>query len=142
MKKQVNRSFVAFLLLSVIWVVPSLYGQSSSVMTAKIPFQFHVGKTSLPAGDYTVKPLSPAALLIRSDDCRSSAIVLTISAQTSQVQDKGRLVFNKYGDQYFLSKVWHPANNMGRELLRSKLERELAKNMSRPQTTILTAQVR
>ena len=83
MKKQVNRSFVTFLVLSVIWAVPSLYAQSSHPMAFKIPFQFNVGKTSLPAGDYTVKPLSPAALLIRSDDCRSNAIVLTIAAQTS-----------------------------------------------------------
>ncbi|PYV39128.1 MAG: hypothetical protein DMG06_24045 [Acidobacteria bacterium] len=141
MKKQAYRSFATFLLLSLIWAAPSLYAQSSP-MTFKIPFHFNVGKTSLPAGDYTVKPVSPAALLIRSEDCRSSAIVLTISAQTSQVREKGTLVFNQYGDHYFLSKVWHPGNNMGRELLPSKLERELAQNMSKPQATILTAQKR
>ncbi|PYV89769.1 MAG: hypothetical protein DMG05_12870 [Acidobacteria bacterium] len=142
MKKQVYRSFATFLLLSVIWAAPSLYAQSSRLMTFKIPFHFNIGKTSLPAGDYTVQPLSQTALLIRSDDCRSSAIVLTISAQTSQAREKGTLVFNQYGNRYFLSKVWHPANNLGGELLPSKLERELAQNMSKPQATILTAQKR
>ena len=34
------------------------------------------------------------------------------------------LVFNKYGDRYFLAKVW-PAEGAGSELGKTKIEREL-----------------
>ena len=34
--------------------------------------------------------------------------------------------FNRYGDQYFLSKIWPPSSDSGRELTKSRLEREVA----------------
>jgi len=41
--------------------------------------------------------------------------------------DEGRLVFNKYGDTYYLSEVWKPGDSQGGALAKSKTEREIAR---------------
>ena len=125
--------------LLVMLAVAATFAQSSSPVVANIPFNFMVGKTLLPSGEYTVKPLAQAAIAIQSKDTRNCAIVLTMSVQTNKTPETGKLVFNRYGDQYFLSKVWHPANPTGRELFKSRAEIELAKNMKQ-ETTVLIAQ--
>ena len=143
MKKQVCRSCLTFLVLTVLWAVPFLHAQSSPLI-CKVPFEFIVGKTSLPSGQYTVKPVSfgSPAIMIQKDDGRGNVITLTNSPQTGQAQDnKAKLVFHKYGSHYFLFQIWHPSG-AGRELLPSRLERELARKMFKPENTILTAQKR
>jgi hypothetical protein len=142
MKNQASRSFAVLTLLTLVWAVPLVYAQSSSRMTANIPFNFTVGSQPLPAGQYSVKPLSQAAVLVQGEDSRSAAIVLTMAAQSSKTQQVGKLVFNRYGDQYFLAQIWTPATNTGRVLPKSRLEREIAKNVPNPEKTILTAEKR
>ena len=71
--------------LMLIMLAVSAHAQTSSVqrMTATIPFEFSVGKTTLPAGKYTITVLNPTSdrkpLQIRSVNGRSSAIVLTMT---------------------------------------------------------------
>ena len=127
-KNQVLR-IIAILSLSTLLAGVAVYPQSSRTMVANIPFNFFVGKTALPAGEYIVKPISPSALLIQSEKSSGRAIVMTIPVQAKKSPDKGKLVFNRYGDQYFLAKVWQPINKTGRQLFKSRLERELAKGM-------------
>ena len=55
-------------------------------------------------------------MLVQSKDAASSAIVLTTATQAGKISDVGKLVFNRYGDQYFLSKIWVPSSDTGREL--------------------------
>jgi hypothetical protein len=118
--------------------VPVVQAQSDTLV-ASIPFDFHVGKASLPSGVYNVKPVNPGTLLIQSRDGHSSAICLTIGATSSKIQDTGKLVFNRYGDQYFLFKVWKPGSSTGRELPKSRSEIEMAKNMSKPEAMVVAA---
>jgi hypothetical protein len=40
------------------------------------------------------------------------------------------LVFNRYGDQYFLSQAWWPGDTMGHELVKSDREKALIKEFS------------
>src|SRR2546430_4570297 len=94
MKKQVCRSCLTFLVLTVLWAVPFLHAQSSPLI-CKVPFEFIVGKTSLPSGQYAVKPVSfgSPAIMIQKDDGRGNVITLTNSPQTGQAQDnKAKLV--------------------------------------------------
>lgn len=48
--------------------------------------------------------------------------------QVDRPQEKAKLVFTRYDDQYFLSQVWSPADNTGLELPKSRSERTLARN--------------
>ncbi|HEY7288735.1 MAG TPA: hypothetical protein VH583_02775 [Vicinamibacterales bacterium] len=76
-------------------------------VTANVPFDFIVGSTVLPAGNYTVEEASSSngnVLEIISADARHAAYTITIAA-TSPLKDQTDLVFDKLGDRYFLAKV-------------------------------------
>ena len=107
----------------------------SGMQVANIPFQFNVGKAVLPAGEYHVKSVNPSTFLIQSKDGHQAAVAITIGVSSSKEEDKGKLVFNRYGNQYFLSKVWRAGNREGRELLKSPTEIEIAKSISSPEAT-------
>src|SRR5215218_6726979 len=96
-------------------------------MRALIPFDFSVGDQQIAAGEYTIRSLNDEESVLRIGEGRRGAIVLT-NAGRDKGEGKGRarLVFHKYGDQYFLSAVWG-ADNQGRVLRESKRERSLRK---------------
>jgi hypothetical protein len=58
--------------------------------------------------------------------------------RANQTQEETKLVFHKYGDQYFLSQIWTPGGNTGRELLMPRFERELAKNGIEREKVVVT----
>ena len=57
--------------------------------------------------------------------------------RANQTQEETKLVFHRYGDQYFLSQIWTVGANSGRELLMPRLERELAKNAKIERQTVV-----
>jgi hypothetical protein len=136
MKKQSLRIFLMFGLLAIL-AISSAHAQTAREMTAKIGFSFTIGDKTFPSGEYRVTRLNPAsdkaALMIKSADSRMSRIVLTVPVQSGRTQESAKLVFNRYGEQYFLAQVWTPADNMGLELSRSRAERSLARNIGQPE---------
>jgi hypothetical protein len=140
MKNKACKSIAVFLLPALVWAVPLVYAQSSGNLKASIPFNFVVGGKPLPAGEYSVKPVSQVAVVVQNKDNLSSAIVLTTTVEASKIQEVGKLVFNRYGDQYFLSQIWTPAASTGRQLSKSRMEREIANKLSNPEKKTLIAQ--
>jgi hypothetical protein len=97
---------------------------------ADVPFAFQVGDTTLPAGKYDIKALDdnePNVLEIRSVNGGKSIVFETEDAQKREdkVAKKTELVFDKVGDQYFLSQVWVEGTPTGSELAKSKSEKRL-----------------
>lgn len=103
--------------------VVSANGQSSSMfVTADIPFDFIVANKTLPSGKYTVREATSNGLSIRSDDGKSSAIRLSNLATEKTKKRSARLVFHRYGQQYFLAQVWS-GETYGRQLMKCDKER-------------------
>ena len=146
MKKQNLRIFVMFGLFAILAVAP-LHAQSSREQTAHIPFSFTVADKTFPAGEYRVERLNPssdkAALAIKSADGRMSKVILTTPVQAGKVLESAKLVFNHYGDQYYLAQVWTPADNTGLEVPQSRSERALARNIGQrePERTSIALSV-
>ena len=95
---------------------------------ADVPHKFIVKDKTLPAGKYTVKRLDdtqPNVLEIRSADGRTAVVFEAESVQTNQIRSDAELVFNKLGDQYFLSKIWTSDSNFGYEVPKTKAEKTL-----------------
>jgi hypothetical protein len=137
MYKHAYRVLIALTLFAVL-MVPAT--QAQSILKAEIPFDFAVGNKWLPAGEYQVKPLSERVTLIQSQDARSSAAAMTIKVHAGKTSDVGKLVFNRYGEQYFLSKIWAPSSDTGRELTKCRLEREVAaQSRVKPAATAVAA---
>ena len=124
MYKHAYRVLMALTLFAVL-MVPATQAQSITV-SAEIPFDFAVGEKWLPAGEYQVKPVNERVTLIQSQDARSSALAMTTAVNTGKPSDVTKLVFNRYGEQYFLSKIWTRSSDTGRAFSKSRLEREVA----------------
>ena len=127
-----KRACIGFLAISlyVTLTATATYAQSKMVV-ANVPFDFQVGGKVLPAGEYTIKPITSgdAGLLIRNAKGREGVIVLSQHTQAKASQsDEARLDFHRYGDQYFLTTVWGPEHS-GRMILESRRERSLRKEM-------------
>ena len=136
MYKHAYRVLMALTLFALL-MVPAT--QAQSTFRAEIPFDFVVANKRLPAGEYQVKPATEKAMLIQSKDASSSALAMTIGVD-GKTSDAGKLVFNRYGDQYFLSKIWLPSSDSGRELTKCRLEREVAaQSKLKPAATAVAA---
>jgi hypothetical protein len=75
-------------------------------VAVKVPFDFVVGKKTLPAGTYKVTSSSPtnSTLRLTSLDNGASAVVLPFVGQSVNV-DMPRLSFQQVGGQHFLSAI-------------------------------------
>lgn len=102
-----------------------LFAQANPRLTASIPFDFEMANQKFAAGEYQVTDHSlHAYILVQNNEDSKSAMVLGNTIKVGGVEPKDtRLVFNKYGDRYFLSEVWHPA--ISRQLLKSRSEKAL-----------------
>jgi hypothetical protein len=102
--------------------------QAQEAVVVNIPFDFAAGKTMLPAGEYSVKVSGPthSLILISRKDSAASAFINTNAVAAANVQTESKLVFNRYGDRYFLSEVWSEGNSQGRQLLKTAREKEIA----------------
>ena len=123
------------IMLSVLVVLTtvSAHAQSGKQFTVTIPFNFSVGGKALPAGQYLVgrSTEDSEGLVLRGTDGRTGVFVLTRGIQTAEVQQQSKLVFRRYGDQYFLGEVWISARSNGRELPLSRKEREVAQEIAK-----------
>jgi hypothetical protein len=88
-----------------------------------VPFPFVAGGQTLHAGHYIVAAMDDTVRLFNS---QTSGIFLPTHSASRNASDGTKLVFHRYGDTYFLSAIWVGGNTIGRELPRSKAERELS----------------
>lgn len=111
---------------------------------ANVPFDFTVGKATLPAGEYSIQSISTSdspVLAIRGEKAKSM-LASSNSAETLNASPNSRLVFHKYGSEYFLSQIWVQGEKTGRQLRISKREAEMAKNISTSEDVIVLAALR
>jgi len=139
MSKQTLRNFTMLGLLLVI-TAASVQSQHHRKTFTNIPFDFIVGDKILPAGEYRLQPNrsdSHTVWLVQSKNCRLSVFFLTRPAQSGEAQETAKLVFHRYGDQYFLSQIWQIGDKSGRELQQPHRERELAQSGAARSTIVL-----
>ena len=126
-----NRMCVSALALGILVSLASLPAAAKSVdgMRVQIPFDFHVGERLVSAGSYTVRSMSDDESLLRiSGDKGKAAMTTNWAKERGNGEGRARLVFHKYGDQYFLAAVWGP-DSTGRTITASKRERNLRKEL-------------
>ena len=141
MTKDVLKGLTKIGLLAVIMIVAasaSVKAQSLQYkLTADVPFDFTVSDKKLPAGKYSISRAQTSngdlVLQIVSADGQKNISRLTIPVITHKPMNQGTLVFNRYGNDYYLSEVWPAGGSTGRELLKSRTERELARRAQEPQ---------
>ena len=94
------------------------------VVKADVPFSFSAGSTSMPAGIYTVSSPSSGLVRISSADRQTVAAFVAIRSFQDDAGDC-KLVFDRYGDKYFLHRVLCPSiNGINLDIPPSRAERE------------------
>jgi hypothetical protein len=135
MKKQVLFSVLTMVLLMASGAANAQLG-STKELRFNVPFDYNVGKATMKAGNCSVQHAGTQnALLIRGNG--SSALALSGSVSGKAVSET-KLVFNKYGDQYFLAQVWVQGDDIGEQLPRTRMENELI-SKAQPDSVVILA---
>jgi hypothetical protein len=118
---------LAFIGMGLLLATASAYAQTG-VMKARVPFNFIVDQTDFPAGEYVIQGfgMNGVAVTINSADRKLVKAVLSNSCEAAQSQKVSKLVFHRYGGQYFLGQIWMKGSDRGKELLKTRREREIA----------------
>jgi hypothetical protein len=119
------RSLVMSIGLSAVLGCSAIVAQDRAV--ANVPFAFHVKDVNLPAGKYVVQAVNNTGVIQIADANTGHSIMTMTSGRDSGKTDSPRLTFQRYGNDYFLSKVWVSGQQDGYALRQSAREKELAK---------------
>ena len=134
MKKQISMLAVSVVVLVTMAAFATAQAQSTNQFTADIPFDFHVGGERFPAGEYTIRCLNPSSdvkvLKLRKTDGESSVMLHTNSI-AGKMNRNSKLVFNRYGNQYYFAQAWLSSERIGMQAIKSRQEKATAKEMAR-----------
>jgi hypothetical protein len=131
-------------LLALILLIPAaLEAQmpiKQQLFRANIPFAFVAGGVHLPAGHYHVyHPGDPYLVVIEKDDGRARAMVYVHPSATGPSESSTKLVFNKYGDQYFLAQVWTEPDREVHQCFQCRAEQALMAQVGKQQLVVVAA---
>ena len=119
-----KRNFLGILTTMALALLISVPLSAQSIARVTVPFDFTVGQTQMSAGTYDINPLGDA-IVIRDTKAAKSALSMVRSERSRNSNSGTKLVFNRYGDKYFLSQVSRGFGGSVMQLPPSKLEKEL-----------------
>ena len=131
MKSTMNRLMLGFAAIVGMGLAISnspLYAQSTP-LKVEIPFAFHAGNSTLPAGTYIVVRLGGAIRI--SDGNGHDVAVVSNSVDNKAKGNTSELSFNRYSGEYFLEEVRWIGYSSAQGLMKSRMELELAKAAQR-----------
>ena len=136
--KNVRILITTVLLLAAVSVY--VQAQERPLLTATVPFAFTVENSKLPAGAYTVSILPVYNMIkVQSADGRTATMIFAIPSRESGESKQAKLVFHRFGNEYFLAQVWEQGSNVHRDLQRGNRARELARSGDRIQSATIFA---
>jgi hypothetical protein len=103
------------------------------LVRVSIPFQFNVGNTTMPAGDYLVRELNEnttASTLQISRQDGGANVIVNVIGEMGQAQAISKLTFHRYGNQYYFAGLWIDGEKDGLQAPKSKAERATQKEMA------------
>jgi len=119
MKRFFNISLIVIVFVGIL----AINAHAQTKVIASIPFAFSSGKTTLPAGRYTITVLNPSSdrkiLQIRSMNGRLSVVVMTTGI-IGHASDNAKLVFERYGDRYVFAQAQLAGDETTLAAVRSK----------------------
>lgn len=103
-----------------------------------IPFDFYVQNQKMTAGDYLIESISPqsnqSTLVFREKSGKAKGILKTIPIELNKDRKsfEPKLIFNRYGSEYFLAEIRNPLEESGFAVRATKTEKILAKKFGKP----------
>lgn len=106
------------------------------LIKADVPFEFSAGHGVLPAGEYNITLSSSPSILVLSSGQRGVEIMMPKTTEERN-SEATKLVFHRYGDEYFLAEIWSEADGSMRTLRATPRERQLAKAGVSPEVAVV-----
>ena len=120
----------------------STRAQTAYGVRADVPFDFIVGDKTIPAGHITAHGVTAdmaGPLSIRNRDQGELALRAGRRVLGTDDSDQCKLVFHKYGDNYFLSQVWVAGSDSGRQLPKSAHESEVSMDFTSSDVIVMAS---
>jgi hypothetical protein len=136
--RQLLPLFIALVVALTIYPTKA-HAQIIGDLEANIPFQFHAGNTKLPPGKYVIRVLDNTDLTfmeISSADGSTSALFEVREAEVNSAPAKSELIFNKYGNRYFLAKLFDEGNPSGSTVDESRYEKRISQATAEAQAHV------
>jgi hypothetical protein len=108
-----------------------------------VPFEFTAGTVQLPAGEYEVTAIGPwggPALSVHNLNSNAGTLVVSTSCSSQKPAADAKLVFHRYGQQYFLAEVWNRNSYFGNQIKINSRQTELARNQSKDEVVLIAAE--
>lgn len=140
--KRTRNLFSMFIALAItLTIYPAkAHAQIIGGLEVSIPFQFYAGNAKLPPGKYVIRTVDNTDLTfmeISSADGSTSALFEVRDAEANSAPAKSELIFNKYGDRYFLAKLFDEGNPNGSAVSESRYEKKVGEAAAEAQTHVL-----
>ena len=136
-----RQSLLSFVALAfVLTIYPTIaHAQIVGDLEVTIPFQFHAGDAKLPPGKYIIHTLDNTDLTIMeisTEDGSTSALFEIHDAEANSTPARSELIFNKYGNRYFLVKLFDEGNPNGSRVDESRYEKRVSQAATEPQAHV------
>jgi hypothetical protein len=138
MKAVSGNAVLIALVLMTIGVYPGS-AQVTAQLTFKMSESFVVGNATLPAGSYTIRPVSgtdQAVIEIASTKGKPAVIAEVELIQPDRAQNGNHLVFNRYKNVLALSQIFPGGGNQGYQLVPGHPEKMAAKSEKPTKQTV------
>jgi hypothetical protein len=125
--------------IAICLMTPAAHAQRSDLdLRFHAPFPFSVGNDTFAAGDYMIFRQGHLKLIFWNQENRVAKLVSVLPAGSSKDNNsRARIVFNRYGDQYFLAIVSEGSLDSTFGVYTSKEETQLANaSPPKPVTTV------
>jgi hypothetical protein len=126
MRRQLSSLFIAIGFVIAMVVTTSAVPFAMRIK-ADVPFDFYVGKKLFPKGDYIIESVNDAGTMVIRSAKKGKARNFTVIKSKMTDKPKSKLVFHRYGDQYFLARIWDGSSDTILKLDKSSLEKKAAK---------------
>ena len=114
---------IALLAIANFAMAGTSFAQSRAVQ-AKVPFDFTVGNHLLPSGTYTIKE-EPTGLIVIKNRDKAITMVSLVDPDGNKAAGGGKLIFHRYGSQYFLTEILCGWADMNVRVPASKTEKRV-----------------
>ncbi len=139
MKSRINRSLYIGIALA---AVAAIHAQAQT-LTADVPFSFHMGSNAMPQGAYRIAATSSHTMAWMTQmDGNGAAAISTFTVAGKKSEASPRLVFRRYGADYFLAEIWGGDASFGLAMPQSTREKELARNGAAPTLAVIQLALR
>jgi hypothetical protein len=128
-RHQFVRMFIALVFAAMIYP-QHIQAQLVGTMEADIPFQFHAGNTKLPAGKYFFRMMDDSNLTLIEISKPDGSVAVLLQVRETDAKSaprKSELVFNRYGDKYFLEKLFDEGESSGSQVVESSYEKRVGR---------------